>query len=67
MVLFVLFKEGDLGGYLLGAYDVEHHVLLALELGEFAPPMFTEKDRLIYMRGLRAAKPPIKKPNPNNK
>ena len=60
-------KEGDLGGYLLGAYDVEHYVLLALELGEFAPPMFTEKDRLIYMRGLRAAKPPIKKPNPNNK
>ena len=60
-------REGDLGGYLLGAFDVEHYVLLALELGDFAPPMFTEKDRLIYMRGLRAAKSPVKKPNPNNK
>ncbi len=59
-------KEGDIGGFLLGAYDVEEYALRALELDSFAPPMFTEKDRLVYMRGLRAAKPPVKKPIPNN-
>ena len=58
-------KEGDVGGYLLGAFDVEHYALLALELGDYAPPLFTEKDRIIYMRGLRAAKPPIKQPKPS--
>ena len=57
-------KEGDIGGFLLGAWDVEHYVMLALEIDDYEPPMFTEKDRLIYMRGLRAAKPIVKKPKP---
>ena len=57
-------KEGDIGGFLLGAWDVEHYVMLALEIDDYEPPMFTEKDRLIYMRGLRAAKPIVKKPIP---
>ena len=58
-------KEGDIGGFLLGAWDVEEYALRALELDSYAPPMFTEKDRLIYMRELRKAKPPVKKPTPN--
>ncbi len=57
-------KEGDIGGFLLGAWDVEEFALRALELDKYAPPMFTEKDRIIYMRGLRAAKPVVKKPVP---
>ena len=60
-------KEGDIGGYLLGAYDVEQYVFLALELGDYTIPLFTEKDRLAFMKAVRAAKPPIKKPNPNKK
>ena len=57
--------EGDICGFLLGAYDVENNALLALELGDYAPPLFTEKDRVVFMRAVRAAKPPIKRPNPN--
>lgn len=60
-------KEGDIGGYLLGAYDVEQYVFLALELGDYTIPLFTEKDRLAFMKAVRAATPPKKKPNPNAK
>ena len=60
-------KEGDIGGYLLGAYDVEQYVFLALELGDYTIPLFTEKDRLAFMQAVRDAKPPVKKPNPNKK
>ena len=60
-------KEGDIGGYLLGAYDVEQYVFLALELGDYTIPLFTEKDRLAFMKAVRDAKPPVKKPNPNKK
>jgi len=57
-------KEGDIGGFLLGAWDVEEYALRALELDSYAPLMFTEKDRLVYMRALREVKPPVKKPKP---
>ena len=59
-------KEGDIGGYLLGAYDVEQYVFLALELGDYTIPLFTERDRLVFMKAVRRATPPVKKPNPNN-
>ena len=57
-------KEGDIGGFLLGAFDVEHYVMLALEIDDYEPPMFCEKDRLVYMRELLRAKPIVKKPRP---
>ena len=57
--------EGDIGGYLLGAYDVEQYVFLALELGDYTSPLFTERDRRVFMKAVRDAKPPVKKPNPN--
>ena len=57
--------EGDIGGYLLGAYDVEQYVFLALELGDYTIPLFTERDRRVFMKAVRDAKPPVKKPNPN--
>ena len=60
-------KEGDIGGYLLGAYDVEQYVFLALELGDYTIPLFTEKDRIAFMKAVKRATPPVKKPNPNKK
>ena len=56
--------EGDIGGYLLGAYDVEQYVFLALELGDYTIPLFTERDRLVFMKEVRRATPPVKKPKP---
>ncbi len=58
-------KEGDFGGLLFATNAMSHHILAALELESAEPPYFTEKHRLMYIEGIRAAKPAVKKPNPN--
>ena len=58
-------KEGDFGGLLFATESMSHHILAALELESAEPPYFTEKHRLMYIEAIRAAKPAVKKPNPN--
>ena len=58
-------KEGDIAGFLHATSAMPHYILAGLELLDFEIPFFTEYERLIYIDELRAAKPAVKKPNPN--
>ena len=42
-------REGDQPGTIIAAYDIPHHIFGALELREYAPSVFTEEERLIYI------------------
>ena len=50
-------KEGDIGGYLIAAYDMPHYILDALGLIEHEIPYNTEIDRLRFIELIRAQEP----------
>jgi len=58
-------KEGDFGGLLFATSAMVSHIVQALELTAVSPYLFTEKHRQMYIEGIRAAKPAVKKPNPS--
>ena len=58
-------KEGDFGGLLFATSAMVSHIIQALELTAVSPYLFTEKHRQLYIAGIRAAKPAVKKPNPS--
>ena len=50
-------KEGDLGGYLIGSYNMIHYILDSLDLVEYEIPLFTEEDRVAYINAIRRSEP----------
>ena len=57
-------KEGDISGFLLAVEDMPKYILSALDLLDYRIPIFAEYDRLIYIDGIRNAKPAVKRPMP---
>jgi hypothetical protein len=56
--------EGDIAGFLLAVDDMPKYILSALDLLDYRIPIFAEYDRLIYIDGIRNAKPAVKHPMP---
>ena len=50
-------KQGDVQGFLFAANDIPVHAFAALELEDYAIPLFTEADRVTYVNALLAAEP----------
>jgi len=53
-------REGDVNGNALCTYDIVHYITLALELELVEIPMFTEEDRITFIRIIEANREKIR-------
>ena len=53
-------REGDVNGNALCTYDIVHFITLALELESVEIPMFTEEDRVVFVRTIESNREKIR-------